>query len=380
MPKHLVLVGAGHAHLSTLTALPAFIARGHRVTVIGPAPYHYYSGMAPGMLAGIYRPQETRFNIYRLSTGGGARFLQDSVERIHPHSRELVLKSGSRVVYDVVSFNVGSVITTGPLGVPGRGFFTVKPIENILAGRDAVLRIMESLKTGERASFVVIGGGPAGVEMAGGLWRLARKTGGGACVTLIAGTVLLDGFPEKVRVLAASSLTDRGIKILEGARALSIGGAMVRLDDGSLVPADAGFLAVGVTPSPLFSESGLPTGEGGGLLVDHHLRSVLHPEVFGGGDCIALQGHPLAKVGVYAVRQNPVLLANLAATLEDKPLASFNPGNPDFLQILNLGDGTGILRKGRWVWKSRLVFRLKDFIDRRFMRKFQQSGELEEEV
>lgn len=378
MGKHLVLVGAGHAHLTTITAIPAFIDRGHRVTVIGPARYHYYSGMAPGMMAGTYRPQEIRFNVQRMCTERGARFVEDRVERIDPDSRQLVLGSGQRLSYDVVSFNVGSVIPA--VGPAGPGVFSVKPIENILVGRNAVLRALEARPVNGEINLAVIGGGPAGVEMAGGLWRLVRENGGGAVVTLIAGSRLLNDFPEKVRRLATRSLAKRGIRTLEGVHALSIDGQEVHLDDGSSIRADISFLAAGIKPSLLFAASGLPTAADGGLLVNDHLQSVHNPGIFGGGDCVTLEGHPLARVGVYAVRQNPILLANIAATLEGKSLASFSPGSPDFLQILNMGDGTGLFRKGQWIWQGRLVFRLKDFIDRRFMKKFQLSEELEEEV
>ena len=59
MGKHLVLVGGGHAHLTCLMQLKHFVDRGHRVTLISPDAYHYYSGMGPGMLGGTYSPQES---------------------------------------------------------------------------------------------------------------------------------------------------------------------------------------------------------------------------------------------------------------------------------------------------------------------------------
>ena len=61
MRKHLVLVGGGHAHMVTLANLRAFIEKGYKVTVIGPSPYHYYSGMEPGMLGRTYAPEDIRF-------------------------------------------------------------------------------------------------------------------------------------------------------------------------------------------------------------------------------------------------------------------------------------------------------------------------------
>ena len=61
--KHLVLAGAGHAHLETMRNIRSFVEDGVRVTVIGPAPNHYYSGMGPGMLGGFYQPAEIRFAV-----------------------------------------------------------------------------------------------------------------------------------------------------------------------------------------------------------------------------------------------------------------------------------------------------------------------------
>jgi NADH dehydrogenase FAD-containing subunit len=122
---------------------------------------------------------------------------------------------------------------------------------------------------------------------------------------------------------------------------------------------------------------GLITGDDGGMLVDSFLRSTANPEIFGGGDCISLAGNPLAKAGVYAVRQNPVLVHNLMAALEGGDLEPFPPGGA-YMLIMNMGDGTGIFWKKGLVWNGSLAFRLKDYIDRRFMAKFQVSGELNE--
>jgi NADH dehydrogenase FAD-containing subunit len=150
------------------------------------------------------------------------------------------------------------------------------------------------------------------------------------------------------------------------------------MENGSAVNSAIIFLATGVIPSRLFVESGLPTGGDGGLLVNDHLQSVKYPQLFGGGDCITLHSANLARVGVYAVRQNPILLHNLSAALEDKPLQRFEPGTPNFLLIINMGDGTAVFRKGEWIFKGKPAWWIKDFIDRRFMRKFQLSGELVE--
>jgi NADH dehydrogenase FAD-containing subunit len=83
-----------------------------------------------------------------------------------------------------------------------------------------------------------------------------------------------------------------------------------------------------------------------------------------------MSGKTLDKVGVYAVRQNPVLYNNLMAALEGEPLQVFKPGG-DYLLVFNMGGGKGVLRKKWLTFGGRLAFIIKDYIDRKFMKKFQ---------
>jgi NADH dehydrogenase FAD-containing subunit len=373
MGKKLVFVGGGHAHLTALVQINEFVKRGHSVTLISADPYHYYSGMGPGMLAGMYRPEEVRFHIKKLAEDRGASFVADRVTRIDPARRTLFLESGNEAGYDVVSFNSGSDIGTESYNIQGKNIFTVKPIVNLFRARRAVL---DQIKN-KTPSFTVIGGGAAGVEIAANLWRLIHNNSGSGTITLIAGKKLLRRAPERARKIAAASLAGRGIEIVEGAHVKRIEEGRVTLTNGRDIPCDTGFLCTGVRPSPIFRDSGLPVGGDGGLLVNRHLQSVAYPDIFGGGDCISLEGHHLQKVGVYAVRENPVLCRNLFVALEGGNMAAFHPGDA-FLLILNLGNGKGLFWRKGIVWDGRPAFLLKDFIDRRFMRKFQLSGELSE--
>ena len=373
MPKHLVFVGGGHAHLTALVNLRDTVRAGHRVTLIGPSPYHYYSGMGPGLLSGIYRPAEARFHVKKMAQDRGATFIEDRVVLVDPVRRTLVLGSGSEVRYDVVSFNTGSAVPLDLLHPSGENVFPVKPIENILAAR----RKIREAPVGKRIRVIVVGGGSAAVEMAANLAHLAKETGRIGGITLVSRSNVLGDFPEKARTLARGALARWGVESIEGIGAESIADGGVRLDNGANLEGDMVLVATGISPSPLFRYSGLPTGEDGGLLVNDFLQCVDHPELFGGGDCISLAGFPLARVGVYAVRQNRPLHRNLSAFLEGRPLQRFDPGG-DYLLILNLGDRNGLFRRKEIVWSGRLAFRLKNYLDKRFMRKFQVSGELGE--
>jgi len=373
MPKHLVFVGGGHAHLTALKSLRDTVRAGHRVTLIAPSPYHYYSGMGPGLLSGIYRPAEARFHVKKMAEDRGATFLEDRVVLVDPVRRTLVLGAGAEVRYDVVSFNTGSEVPLDLLHPSGQNVFPVKPIENLLAAR----RRIQEADVGKRLRVVVVGGGTAAVEMAANLGHLARETGRIGGITLVSRSNVLGDFPEKARAHARGALARWGVESIEGIAAESIAEGVVRLENGANLEGEMVFVAIGIRPSPLFRDSGLPTGEDGGLLVNDCLQCVDHPELFGGGDCISLAGSSLARVGVYAVRQNRLLHRNLLAFLEGRPLQRFDPGG-DYLMILNLGDRRGLFRRKEIVWSGRLAFRLKDYLDRRFMRTFQVSGELRE--
>ena len=359
--------------MTVMVNLGDYIERGHRVTLIGPSAYHYYSGMGPGLLAGTYRPQDVRFHIKKMAEDRGAVFVRDTVVHIDAGKKVLLLKSGGEIAYDVVSCNTGSTVPTGEAIVAGDNIFTVKPIENLIKVQKMIL----AGKCTAKARFLIVGGGAAALELSGNLWRLVQRTDSSAAITVCGGRNFLAAMPIKAQRYARESLAARNIETIGGARVNRLEGGVAILEDHREVAFDLALVAWGIEPSHLFRESGLPTGTDGGLLVNAYLQSVAYPEIFGGGDCISFEKRPLDKVGVYAVRQNPVLYTNLLAALENKDLEPFQPQDT-YLLIYNLGNGTGIFYRGNRVWKGRLIFYLKDYIDRKFMRKFQVSGEAAE--
>ena len=372
--RNLLLAGAGHAHLDVIAAIGKIGGKGHSVTVVSPGEKHYYSGMGPGMLAGVYRPEQIRFPVRRMVESRGATFITDRVVYIDAPGRYVILESGRRLLYDVLSCNVGSGVSQKIPVVFGKDVFSVKPIENLYAARQRIL----AMAAGKRVRVGVCGGGPAGVEIAGNALAAGTgKKGAGCRVQLFSAGPILKSMPEKVRRLAKNHLAAKGLEIVSGSAVLSVeadesreSGA-VRLENGDVYSQDIVLLATGVHPPGLFSDSGLTVSTDGGLLVNRFLQSPDHPEIFGGGDCISFAPRPLAKVGVYPVRQGPVLLSNLRARLNGGRLLSFDPGG-GYLVVLNLGGGYGIFSKGPLHFGGKTAFVIKDFIDRKFMRKYRQ--------
>jgi NADH dehydrogenase FAD-containing subunit len=369
--KKLLLAGGGHAHMMTLENLHRFRDKGYEVTVVQPSPHHYYSGMGPGMLGNTYSPAEIRFDTRHVVEKQGGTFILGKVARIDPEGRQVFLESGESYPYDVLSLNIGSsvprkIITTDV----AENIFTVKPIERLQQARQLILK----LGAEKPITVAVIGGGPSGVEIAGNVWGLAHRSGlRPVKIHIFARTSIMTGFPDGIRHRAIESLKARGIDIVEHSPVKAINTNQVELESLQTYDVDVIFVAIGVNPSPVIRESGLSTGPEGGLLVNKYLQSVDHPEIFGGGDCIYFKDQPLDKVGVYAVRENPVLLNNLMASLDGVELQPFDPGG-DYLLIFNLGDNTGIFRKKCLLFGGRLAFFIKDYIDKKFMKKYQADS------
>lgn len=368
MKKKLVLAGGGHAHMMTLAHLHQFVDQGHAVTVIQPSAHHYYSGMGPGMLGGTYAPDEIRFATRRQVEKKGGEFVMGKVAKIDAGAQRVLLESGEAVAYDVLSCNLGSFVPRDMITGDLNDIYTVKPIERLQEAREQVL----DLASRKKIAIGIVGGGPSAVEIAGNLRCLTGGSGMHAAhIKIITGSSIIPRHPSGVRKKVLHALDKQGIEIVNNCPVHEIRTGCVAESSGKCHALDIIFVAVGVKPSQVFKASGLSTGPDGGMLVNRYLQSTAHGNIFGGGDCIYFQDAPLDKVGVYAVRENPILLHNLMAAMNGGELQPFTP-QAKYLLIFNLGGGLGIFYKKPILFGGRAAFRIKDHIDRKFMQKFQE--------
>lgn len=355
----IAFAGGGHAHLHALRRTPELVRRGFDVTLVDPHPHLHYSGMATGIISGSHAPGSNRIDVRRLVERGGGRFVQGRVDRVLHPDRTLVLEDGTAVPYDAVSFCLGSETRSTGAGIPIKPVaYTAEIRARILdLGRDTAPRVL------------VVGGGAAGCEVAANAAALMRDRGLDGTVTLVeAGPTLLESSPKRAQHLALGHLRAGGVEVLLGRAARPDDGAVV-LDDGRRIPADLIVAATGVEPPDVFRRSHLPTGDDGALWLNRRLQSPGDERVFGGGDAVAFRGERLPQLGVFAVRQAPVLYHNLQAVVRDEPLVPFGPQGR-FLYILNLGGTTGLAIYGNLAWQGRLNLALKNRIDERFVAKY----------
>jgi selenide,water dikinase len=223
---------------------------------------------------------------------------------------------------------------------------------------------------------MVVGGGAAGVELALALQArlradLARQNAAARAVrtTLVASSGLLPTLAPRARRLAAAALARAGIDVLAGRRVVAVGADHVDLDDGVRMPADFAVISTTARAPAWLATLGLPVSQDGALVVGPTLQCEGEPRVFAAGDCAYMAHAPREKAGVFAVRQGPILAANLAADLRGERLQPFVP-QERFLVLLSTADGRAIAARGSLAYEGRAAWWLKDRIDRRFMARF----------
>ncbi|GHA92705.1 NAD(P)/FAD-dependent oxidoreductase [Modicisalibacter luteus] len=369
---NLVLVGAGHSHLHVAANADVLKEAGANVTLISPGDF-WYSGMATGMLGGDYPDREDRLDPQPLIEGAGGRFVKDRVIAIDRVEQYLQLASGERLPYDLVSLNLGSRVDMPPIAglEEASGVWQAKPIETLWQLRQRLESYLADSASLPR--LAILGGGPTGVELACNLLGLSERYGRTFDISLVsADRRVLPQAPLGASRWITRRLIRRGLKLELPVNALAYRQGKLRLDDGTHLPVDQVIVATGLSAPTLIGELGLEHHPHHGLAITPELHTPYDDRVFAVGDCAWLKKSPYPKLGVFGVRQAPVLLNNLLARLQDAPLEPFQPQH-HALSILNLGDGRGLAMRGRFWWAGRLALIAKRRLDHRFMKQYRPA-------
>ncbi|MCU1388708.1 MAG: dehydrogenase (ubiquinone), partial [Ilumatobacteraceae bacterium] len=310
-----VVIGAGFGGLAVVRGLRHV---GVDITVVDANNFHTFqpllyqvatAGLGSDDIAyavrGIFRRQRN------------VAFRMARVTAIDLASRTVVLSAGPPITYDTLVVAAGAV--SNSFGVPGvdQHAFPLKSVEDAVALRNHVLGKFEaagadptSVRPGA-LSVVVCGGGPTGVEMAGGLMELfghvlakdfPQLDVGTARVVLVeAADRLLGTFKTASSTRARDTLTARGVEVLTGVGVREIDPSAVVLADGRRIEADTVVWAAGVRANPLAEMLGVPLARGR-IVVAADLSVPGHPEVFAIGDIAADAQKPLPQVAQPAIQ------------------------------------------------------------------------------
>jgi selenide,water dikinase len=372
MPKELVLVGGGHAHVQVIRRFAMEPPAGVRLTVVLDRPEAVYSGMVPGFVAGDYAARELTIDVLPLARRAGARVVLAAATGVDPKRKTIALEGRPALPYDVASLDVGSSVRG--LELPGvrELALATRPINGFVERLEAALAEARTRRGEAKLRVVVVGGGAAGVEIAFTLGARLRRQGVEATFTLVADSErLLPGASGRLARAATRETARRGIGLRLGVRVARLeAGRVCFAGEAGAEPADLVLWATGAAPLPLLAAVDAPKDGAGFLRVRDTLQVVGADDLFAAGDCAVLDAHAwVPKAGVYAVRAGPILDANLRAWLAGGSLRRHRPQR-DFLALLNLGERRALGGKWGLAASGAAVWRLKDAIDRRFVERF----------
>jgi selenide, water dikinase len=379
--KDLVLIGGGHSHVAVLKMFGMKPMPGVRITVIARDVHTPYSGMLPGYVAGHYDFDEVHIDLRPLSQFAGARLYHDEAIKIDHVNKKVICKNRPPVSYDLLSLNIGStprVSGAAELGTP------VKPINRFVRRWERLSeRVLEN--SGPH-KIAIVGAGAAGVEILLAIqFRLKNmlKDRGRDSEELEFHLVsksetIMPQFPAGVGQRFERVLKERGVIVHRGQEAEQTSAGTLNLADDETLKLDEILWVTAAGAASWLKESGLAVDEHGFVSVNDTLESTSHPGIFAVGDIADVVNHPRPKAGVFAVRQGKPLAKNLRRVLLGKAPISFAP-QKTILALISTGDKYAVATKGAITFAGDWVWKWKDWIDVRFMTKFSDLPEMDED-
>ncbi len=323
--KRVLIVGAGFAGLNAARALAQSEVD---ITVVDRKNHHTFQPLLYQVAMAVLSPADIAQPIRAILRAPNTQVLMDEVVSFDTAARRANLKSGTVLAYDYLVLATGS--THSYFGkeeqwsslAPG-----LKTIEDAVEIRRRVLLAFEKaegemLENGNHPAlnFVVIGGGPTGVELAGAISDIAKLyirqdfrhiDPASAQVVILEGSPdILGAYPPDLRASGLQQLKELGVIVRTGQRVTDIQPGYVMVGD-ERIDSVVTLWAAGVQPSPLGKMLGVPLSPKGNVIVDDHLHPDGHPEIFVCGDlALAMSAgehvpgvaQPAMQMGDYAGR------------------------------------------------------------------------------
>ncbi|MEM9658210.1 MAG: selenide, water dikinase SelD, partial [Planctomycetota bacterium] len=303
----------------------------------------------------------------------GAMLIVDQIVGLDRRKRQLQFAHRPPLDFDVLSIGVGSVPDLRSIVIDGPTALAIKPMQTFLSRLTSTLQNAWSSKDRQLLRLAVIGAGAAGIELAFCLsgWVAVQFPHAACHVTLVGAEAQIGaGLNRAAARRVARELLRRGVELKLGRKAVRIVDASVELDSGESIAADAALLALPAVGPTLLKRLGLPTDERGFLRTEATLQTVAQEPIFAVGDAGSIADARMAKAGVFAVRQGPVLRENIRRQLDGRTLLQYKPQRR-FLKLLNTGDGRALVSYLGFATHNRMNWRWKDSIDRRFIKQYQ---------
>lgn len=350
-----VVVGAGFAGLNAAREL----ARGGAlVALVDPRSYTTFQPL-------LYQVASAGINAgdvaYPLRAFAGkyptVRVRVAKLSNLHLADKRVELTDGTAIDYDYLVLATG--VTTNWLDIKGapQHAMPLYSVRDAVTLRERMQRRLEETAEGKRPSthVVIVGGGATGVEMAGVMAELRRRTiplthpeirPEQTSITLVERfDYVLAPYKPRLRAAAADALRKRGVNLRLGSTVASVEPDGVILDDGTRLHSDLTIWAPGVIAPKEIADCGLPQGKGGRVVVTEALNLEDHPEVFVAGD-LALPPQPLPQVAQPAIQMGKHVGRQILAVAQGCPIQRFSYRDPGIMAIVGRAEAVIQLRNG----------------------------------
>jgi NADH:ubiquinone reductase (H+-translocating) len=377
-----LVVGGGYVGMYTALHLQRKLRRGEAsITVVDPQPHMTYQPFLPEAAAGSIEPRHVVVPLRRVLRR--CHVLTGRVTGIeharHTATVELVDGRVEHVGYDVLVVALGSVARTLPipgLAEHGIAFKTIGEAiylrNHVLSRMDVAASSIDPALRRRLLTFMVVGGGYAGIEALAELEDMARyatryyeniEPSDLRWVLVEAASRVMPEVSPKLGVYTVERLLERGIEVFLETKVESMVGGHVKLDDGTEFDAGTIVWTAGVKANPMLAQTDLPLDERGRVRCHADLSVVGLDGVFAAGDCAAVpdlsrtDADPNATTSPsaqHAVRQASVLARNVVAHLRGHPLRQYKHSYAGSVASLGLYRGVaeiyGIKLKGIVAW------------------------------
>ncbi len=340
----LVIIGGGFAGLHLVRRLERWLRPGEaEVTLVDRNNYHLFTPLLYQVATGELPPHAVAYPLrHTVVAEARYRFFASEVQTLDVE-RHVVHTADGPIPYDHVVVAPGSI--TNDYRIPGvlQYAYQMKDLADAQSVRRRILSSFEAADTQpeperrrELLTFVVIGAGPVGVELASSMRDLfdhsLRRDYANVDVDRDPEIVLLDGadrvlstMDERLARIATKRLAEQRIRVQLGSFVSEVGPGLVRTRDGAEFRGNTIVWAGGVKANPLLASLDLPRSRDGRLVVDTTFRVGGRDDVLSVGDAAWFEenGTPLAQLAQVAVLQAPVLAENLVRLLRHQPLVAY---------------------------------------------------------
>ncbi len=377
-----VIVGAGFGGLRAARALRKAPVD---VVLLDRHNYHLFQPLLYQVATAGLEPEQIAKPVRAILRGQqNLEFRMVQVTGVDWVARQVITDTGP-VSYDYLILAVGGETNYFGMDSILRHGFGLKGVVDAVAIRNHVLRCFERAMLEPDAerrrallTFVVVGGGPTGVEMAGALSELIRlvlvkdyprlNIKDVRVLLLEATDRLLASLPERLREAAAETLWRKHVEVRFGAAVQDSDGARVTLKGGEVIPARTLIWAAGAQAVALTTQLGLPTARQGRVAVTPMLEAPGHAEVFVIGDAAYLEyeGAPLPMMAPVAIQMAETAAHNIERRLRGEAPLPFRYKDPGSLATIGRNAAVayigGIAFKGFLAWAVWLIVHIIQLI------------------